>query len=169
MRDGLSISMSLATLLALSACSKSSGSAETAVSGPTASSTPATAPANNAAKTAILATLPATFQTADLENGQAKFALCKSCHTAAPGGESAVGPNLYGVFGRKAGSLAGFTYSNGVTALGFAWDAEKVAQWITNPRAMVPGTKMTYAGMENPKDRTDVVAYLKVLTTPPPK
>ena len=167
MRAGLSIVVSLGTVLALSACSKSSGSAGTEAPGPDAPPISASAPPTDAAKKAILATLPAAYQAADLENGQAKFALCKSCHTATPGGESAVGPNLYGVFGRKAGSLPGFTYSDGVKALGFAWDADKIAQWISNPRAMVPGTKMTYAGMENPRDRSDVVAYLKVLTTHP--
>lgn len=166
MRAGLSFFVSLGAVLALSACSRSSGSAETAASEST-SAPPLPAAPTDARKTAILATLPAAFRTADLENGQAKFALCKSCHIAAPGGESAVGPNLYGVFGRKAGSLPGFTYSAGMKALGVAWDADKIDQWIANPRTMVPGTKMTYAGMESPKDRTDVVAYLKVLTTPP--
>ena len=167
MRIGLSIAVGFGAALALAACSKSSGSADA----PTTESIlpPAAAPVSDAAKKAIVATLPADYQAADLENGQAKFALCKSCHTATAGGESAVGPNLYGVFGRKAGSLPGFAYSDGVKALGYAWDAEKIDRWITNPRAVVSGTKMTYAGLESPKDRVDVVAYLKVLTTPPPK
>ena len=169
MRVGMSIVVGLGTVLAVSACSKSSGSGDTGGTGSEASSAPAAAPPTDAAKKAILATLPAAYQTADLENGQAKFALCKSCHTATAGGESAVGPNLYGVFGRKAGSLPGFAYSDGVKALDWAWDADRIEKWITNPRAIVPGTKMTFAGMENPKDRIDVVAYLKVLTTPPPK
>jgi cytochrome c len=49
------------------------------------------------------------------------------------------------------------------------WDADKINAWITKPSAMVPGTKMTYAGMESPKDRADVIAYLRIVTTAPPK
>jgi cytochrome c len=165
MRIGASLAIGLGAVLALAACSKSSDSAGAPATGSAASPAPLT----DAAKKAILVTLPTAYQAADVENGQAKFALCKSCHTATAGGESAVGPNLYGVFGRKAGSLPGFTYSDGVKALGYAWDAETIDRWITNPRAVVPGTKMTYAGLESAKDRIDVVAYLKVLTTPPPK
>jgi cytochrome c len=167
MRVEGSIVAVVAAGLALSACSKSAGSTDSTTSASVATIAAPSVPQTDAAKKAILASLPPAYRAADLENGQAKFALCKSCHTAAAGGESAVGPNLYGVFGRKAGSLPGFIYSDGVKALGFSWDADKIAQWITNPRAMVPGTKMTYAGMESPKDRTDVVAYLRVLTTPP--
>jgi len=76
-----------------------------------------------------------------------------------------VGPNLFGVFGRAAGSKPGFTYSDGLKGAHITWDAAKIDQWIANPRAMIPGTKMTYLGMENPKDRIDVVAWLKVTTT----
>ncbi len=169
MRVALSIVIAMGAILALSGCSKSSGQADTAGPGSAAGPAPTAAPPTDAAKKAILAALPAAYQTADLENGQAKFALCKSCHTAVAGGESAVGPNLYGVFGRKAGSLPGFVYSDGVKALGYAWDAERIDKWINNPRAVVSGTKMTFAGLESSKDRVDVVAYLKVLTTPPPK
>ena len=169
MRALRSMIVGVGLAVALTACSKSSGSDQATTGGSETASAPAVAPPTDAEKKAILATLPAAYQAADLENGQAKFALCKSCHTAAAGGESAVGPNLYGVFGRKAGSLPGFTYSDGLKALGWTWDAEKIDKWITNPRAVVSGTKMTYAGMESPKDRADVVAYLKVLTTPPPK
>ena len=150
----------------LSACGKPADTApppaatEAAAPSPAASITPTAAQAK-----VILASLPAAYQAADLENGEAKFAVCKSCHTLNQGGETMVGPNLYGVFGRKAGSLAGFVYSDGLKALGATWDADKIDQWIKGPAAMVPGTKMTYLGMENPKDRIDVVAYLKVATT----
>ena len=151
----------------LTACGKP---ADTAPAPPAATDSAAPAPTASAAPTAaqakvILAALPAAYQAADLENGEAKFAVCKSCHTLNQGGENMAGPNLYGVFGRKAGSLAGFTYSDGLKALGVTWDAQKIDQWIKGPAAMVSGTKMTYLGMENPKDRVDVVAYLKVATT----
>jgi cytochrome c len=153
-------------LLALAACSK-----------PAAPSGEVSAPAAEAAapptltdaqKKTLLAELPAPYQTADLDNGQARFAICKTCHTVVQGGGVMTGPNLYGVFGRKAGTSPGFAYSDGLKALGITWDADKISRWISNPRAMVAGTKMTYIGMENPKDRTDLVAYLKTVTSPPP-
>jgi cytochrome c len=121
----------------------------------------------HARRKALLAALPAAYQTADLDNGQAKFALCQSCHTVAQGGTAMTGPNLWGVFGRKAGSAPGFTYSDGLKASGIVWDAASLDKWITNPRGDVAGTKMTYLGMESAKDRADTIAYLKTVTTAP--
>jgi len=143
---------------------------QTAAGPPAASQVAASAaagPVTDAAKKTILATLPAAYQGADLDNGQAKFALCKACHTVDQGGASMIGPNLHGVFGRKAGSLPGFAYSDGLKAYGVVWDAANIDKWIANPRAAVPGTKMTYLGMQEAKDRIDVVAYLKVASSPP--
>jgi len=114
---------------------------------------------------ALLATLPAAYHDADLEDGQEKFALCKSCHTAVQGGPDLVGPNLYGVFGRKAGSKPGFAYSDALKVTGITWDADQIDRWITDPRKVAPGTKMTYAGMSDPEARRDLIAYLKVATS----
>jgi cytochrome c len=74
------------------------------------------------------------------------------------------GPNLYGVFGRKAASVPGFSYSDPLKAAGWKWDAQHIDTWITDPKADLPGTKMTFAGLKDPKDRTDVIAYLMVNT-----
>jgi cytochrome c len=129
------------------------------------SSTGAPAPALTAAeKAALQAKLPAPYNTADLANGESKFALCSTCHTLPEGGPNMTGPNLHGVFGRKAGTLPGFTYSDGLKAAGWTWDAAHIDTWITDPKADVPGTKMTFAGLKDPKDRTDVIAYLMVNT-----
>jgi cytochrome c len=162
----------LIAALCLAACGKPASSPQPAAgadAGPAATAEPASPPATptDAQKKAMLASLPVAYQTADLDNGQAKFALCQSCHTVAKGADAMTGPNLWGVFGRKAGSAPGFTYSDGLKASGIVWDAAGINKWITNPRAVVPGTKMTYLGMENPKDRIDVVAYLKTVTTAP--
>jgi cytochrome c len=154
-------------MLALAACGKSSTQPPPAAA-PEATSEAAAPPAlTDAQKKTLLAGLPAAYQSADLDNGQAKFAICKTCHTVAKGGGVMTGPNLFGVFGRKAGTSPGFAYSDGMKTLGITWDADKISQWIANPRALVSGTKMTYIGLENAKDRTDVVAYLKTVTSAP--
>jgi cytochrome c len=115
-------------------------------------------------KQALLASLPAPYNTADLDNGKMKFGMCRSCHTIAPGGANLTGPNLHGVFGRKAGTLEGYNYSDAVKAAGFVWDAEHLDKWLAEPRTFLPGTKMSFAGLKDPKDRTDLIAYLKVET-----
>jgi cytochrome c len=169
MRDTAVLAVALFALV--SACGKPSSPAEPppgAVSPEASSTPPAPSALTDAQKKALLAGLPAAYQIADLDNGQAKFAICKTCHTPNQGGGNMTGPNLWGVFGRKSGTSPGFAYSDGMKSLGVVWDADKINQWISNPRAMVPGTKMTYIGLENPKDRIDVVAYLKTVTSPPP-
>lgn len=160
------IAIAITALLVLAACGKPPAPAANAVSAEAPSPPP---PAlTDAQKKALLADLPAAYQGADLDNGQAKFAICKTCHNVTKGGGSMTGPDLYGVFGRKAGTSPGFAYSDGLKALGITWDAQSIDKWITNPHAMVPGTKMTYIGMSNAKDRTDLIAYLKTVTSPPP-
>lgn len=110
------------------------------------------------------AALPAPYNTADLSNGESKFALCQTCHTVVEGGPNMTGPNLHGVFGRKAASLPGFSYSDALKAAGWTWDPAHVDTWITDPKVAAPGTKMTFAGLKDPKDRTDLIAYLMIQT-----
>lgn len=110
----------------------------------------------------LLASLPAPYNAADLMNGQSKFAICRSCHTLTPGGPNMTGPNLHGLFGRKAGSHPDFNYSDGLKTSGITWDAAQLDKWIENPRGVVPGTKMSFAGIKDPKDRADLIGYLKV-------
>ncbi|MCC7268618.1 MAG: cytochrome c family protein [Caulobacteraceae bacterium] len=113
-------------------------------------------------KQALLASLPAPYNTGDLENGRVKFGLCRSCHTITEGGPNQVGPNLYGVFGRKAGTHEGYSYSKAMLASNIVWDGAVLDQWLDNPRTFLPGTKMTFAGLHDEKDRIDLIAYLKV-------
>ena len=153
--------------LGLAACGKS----QPAASNIAATTAAPVAPAGltDAQKKALLADLPAAYQSADLSNGEAKFALCRSCHTTDPGGTDMVGPNLSGIFGRKAGSKPGFSYSDGLAKAGWSWDADHLDKWLENPKAQVPDTKMTFVGLADPNDRRDVIAFLKVQTSPPPK
>ena len=161
-RLGLTL-VATAIAVSLSACGKSSTSTP-ATSGGDQSAAPAAAPLTAEQQKAILATLPAPYNTADIDNGAAKFALCSSCHTLSQGGPVMTGPNLYHILGEKAGVRPGFKFSDQMVAAGFTWDAAHLDTWITDPKAMIPGTKMTFAGLKDPKDRTDVIAYLMVNT-----
>jgi cytochrome c len=112
----------------------------------------------------LLAELPAPYATADIVHGKQVFARCRSCHTTQEGGPDMTGPNLWGVFGRKAGSKPGYTYSDAVKNAGWTWDPQRLDKWLENPRADLPGTKMSFVGLKDPKDRQDVIAYLHVAT-----
>jgi cytochrome c len=158
---GLSIA-ALAAVAALSGCNKSA-SPPANNGAATTSGTPAPLLGDDEMKKAQ-ASLPAPYNTADLSNGESKFALCSTCHTLVAGGPNMTGPNLHGVFGRKAASLPGFSYSDPLKAAGWTWDAAHVDTWITDPKVALPGTKMTFAGLKDAKDRTDVIAYLMVQT-----
>ena len=121
------------------------------------------APAAPVNQTAALADLPPPYNTGDPDNGQAKFALCLACHAIVAGAPDMVGPNLHGVIGRKAGSLAGYIYSDAMKKADWSWDPKHLDTWLANPGQMVEGTKMTFVGLPNAKDRIDVIAYLKTL------
>jgi cytochrome c len=167
MRATIPVLATMAMVGLLAGCGKS----QTASTASSTEAAPAAAPAEPTPEQAkaLIATLPAPYNTADLDNGKHKFAQCRACHTTAQGGPNMTGPNLWGVFGRKAGSLDSFTYSDGMKAAGWTWDAAQIDKWITDPRAVIPGTKMTFFGIKDPKDRVDVVAYLKSETTAPGK
>jgi cytochrome c len=159
----------LALVLGLAACGQPSANTSNASSGTAATAPAAPTELTDAQKKALVAELPAAYQGADLSNGEAKFAICRSCHTLAQGGEDMTGPNLWGIFGSKAGAKPGFNFSDDMKNAGWSWDADRIDKWIENPRAVLPGTKMTFVGMPNATDRRDVIAFLKAQTSPPPK
>ena len=88
---------------------------------------------------------------------------CTSCHTADKGGANKIGPNLFGVYGRRAGLASGYSYSSAMQASGIVWTADKLKPFLTSPRATVPGTKMTFAGISKDQDAANVIAYLATL------
>jgi len=155
-------------VLLVAACGPSNNGAQSSAPASAPAAAPAPPALTDAQKKALVAQLPPAFQSADLSNGEAKFAVCRSCHAVSPDGEDMTGPNLWSVFGRKAGSKPGFSYSDDMKAAGWTWDADRIQSWIANPRAVLAGTKMTYVGMSDPNDRRDVVAYLKVISSPAP-
>ncbi|MGH6993454.1 MAG: c-type cytochrome [Caulobacteraceae bacterium] len=162
-RSTLLVLLSLGLIAA--GCSRSGENTnEVAAPAPTAAPPPLTA----AQTKALVDELPAAFRNADLPNGEAKFAICRACHTPIEGAGNMTGPNLWGIFGRKAGTEPGFSYSDSLKKSGIVWNAELIDKWITNPKAMIPDTKMTYIGMSDATDRRDLVAYLKTVTSPPP-
>jgi cytochrome c len=131
---------------------------------PAAPAAPARPTPTEAEKLALLAALPAPYNQGDLENGRRAFARCRSCHTITEGGSNMTGPNLYGLFGRNAGTHPGYNYSKALKEAGFTWDAQKLDQWLSGPRTFLPGNKMSFAGLPDATDRRDVIAYLKVET-----
>lgn len=153
--------IALATF-ALTGCGQ--GSETTPAGGETAPAVPARPAPTAAEKAAILATLPAPYNEADLDNGRRAFARCRSCHTISEGGPNMTGPNLYGVFGRRAGVQPGFNYSAAMKSADFIWDGEQLDNWLESPRTFLKGNKMSFAGIPDATDRRDVVAFLKVET-----
>jgi cytochrome c len=163
LRTHLALLTAASLSLLTAACSKPAAAPEASADMATPTAAAAGEPSDNE-KAKLLASLPAPYNTGDLENGKRKFAMCRSCHTINQGGPNMTGPNLYGVFGRKAGAVEGFAYSDAVKAAGFIWDADHLDKWLADPRGFMPGTKMSFMGLKEPKDRIDVIAYLKVET-----
>ena len=98
---------------------------------------------------------------ADPAKGANVFKKCASCHNAAQGGANGIGPNLYGVVGKPVGKHApGFAYSADLAGHGGTWDFATLSTWLHNPKKFAPGTKMTFAGLDNPQDRANVIAWL---------
>ncbi|MCY1670230.1 c-type cytochrome [Novosphingobium sp. SL115] len=141
MRRILHIAVTAALAGSLAACSgaKTDESAE--------NTTPADAPATS---TTSAAATPAVF------------AMCKSCHSPEKG-KNMVGPSLFGVFGTKAGEVAGFNFSPAMKASGLTWDEATLDEYLAGPMKKVPGTKMTYAGQPDAAKRKELIEYIKSL------
>jgi cytochrome c len=113
----------------------------------------------------ILAGAQAFAQAGDAGRGQRVFnQQCRACHTLEPGGASVAGPNLHGVFGRKAGTAAGYEFSEALTRSGIVWDETTLAEYNRDPKGRVPGTKMVFNGVKQAGQLADLLAYLKQAT-----
>ena len=106
--------------------------------------------------------------TADPAKGEQVFKKCAACHNADNGGANALGPNLWGVLGEPVGKGAhGFPFSEALAGKGGNWDWESLSSWLANPKKFAPGTKMTFAGLSNPEDRANVIAFLNAHSNAP--
>jgi cytochrome c len=110
---------------------------------------------------AAAAMLAPSAMAQDADAGQKVFNQCRACHQIGPNARNLVGPKLNGVIGRKAGSVEGYNYSDANKKSGITWDEATFSEYIKNPRAKIPGTKMIYAGLKDEKRIQNLLAYLK--------
>lgn len=110
----------------------------------------------------MLAAAPA--RAADVAAGQAVFNRCKICHTVEADGRSTVGPNLHGIFGRKAGTLKDFAYSEAMRDSGVVWNDQSLSRYLRDPKSFIPGDRMAFPGIKDETQLADLLAYLHQAT-----
>jgi cytochrome c len=158
--------------LALAGCSKEStdaGASDAAASAADVAAAPAEAPAPAAAPAAAAPAADNTetmtgvvlaSYTGDAAKGKVVYLACQTCHSI-EAGVNKIGPSLHAIIGKHSGVIPGYTYTAANKNAGINWTEEKLFQYLEKPQRVVPGTKMTYAGLADPQKRADVIAYLK--------
>lgn len=111
--------------------------------------------------TVVIVALPVMATAQDLENGKEVWNKCRACHQVGEGAKNLVGPVLNGLFGRKAGTVERFNYSDANKNSGITWDEPTFREYIKNPRAKIPNTKMVFVGLSDERDIEDLLAFLK--------
>lgn len=114
---------------------------------------------------ALLSLIPATSAAAaEASPGAAELQKCKICHSLDKGGANRVGPNLFGIFGRKAGAVDGFNYSDAMKRSGIVWDEQTLAEYLRDPKDSLPGTRMSFPGIKDAAAMSDLLRQLKQAT-----
>jgi cytochrome c len=106
----------------------------------------------------------ASFAGADLARGELLSLACAACHKLEAGEGTLIGPNLHGMFGRRAGTVAGFNYSPALKGSGLVWTPVSLEAWLSDPTGFVAGTTMAFTGYRSAADRRDLIAYLLAAT-----
>ena len=109
----------------------------------------------------------ALFASTSAADGAKVFLKCSACHSIAQGGANKIGPALWGVLGRKSGSVSGYKYSKAMAAHGKNWSFEEMNGFLIKPKEWIKGTKMSFAGLKNAKDRAAVILYMNENTDSP--
>ena len=109
----------------------------------------------------------AIFALTSASEGEKIFRKCTACHSIAQGGGNKIGPALWGVLGRKVGSLSDYKYSKAMAAHGKAWTFDEMNGFLIKPKEWIKGTKMSFAGLKNLKERAAVILYLNANTENP--
>jgi cytochrome c len=104
-------------------------------------------------------------QASDAKRGEELYGRCLACHALE---QDRVGPRHCGLVGRRAGSVPGFAYSEAMKRSGLTWNAKTLDRFLADPMKVVPGTTMTYAGVADPRERADLIAYLRTIPCPKP-
>ena len=103
----------------------------------------------------------------DIALGEKVFKKCSACHMIASGGKNMIGPNLWSVIGRTAGSVSDYKYSKAMVAYGKEWSFEEMNSYLIKPQAYVKGTKMAFAGLRKEKDRASVILFMNSKSSSP--
>jgi cytochrome c len=111
--------------------------------------------------------LKALLAMGDLVHGEKVFKKCSACHMIASGGKNMIGPNLWSVIGRTAGSVSDYKYSKAMVAYGKEWTFEEMNSYLIKPQAYIKGTKMAFAGLRKEKDRASVILFMNSKSSSP--
>ena len=109
----------------------------------------------------------ALFASTSATEGAKVFKKCAACHSIAQGGGNKIGPALWGILGRQAGSISNYKYSKAMVTYGKTWSFEEMNGFLINPKDWIKGTKMSFLGLKNAKDRAAVILYMNEKTSSP--
>lgn len=157
-------SATLILAIALGGCGRGGNVADHSDSAGAGLPTAGTLGEQDVASVADYLSLP-PYAGADRNRGGALAQACRTCHSFDAGGPHMIGPNLFGVFGRRSGTRAGFDYSEVLRNADFIWTPRALDAWLAAPFEFLPGNRMSFVGIDDPRDRTDVIAYLLETTS----